>query len=208
ILSPAMRRLPKKEQHDIKVKQGRALFGVELKIVDASGQRLPHDGKAFGELLVRGPTITSGYYNDPQANENAFDAEGWFRTGDVSTIDEHGFLQIVDRTKDVIKSGGEWISSIDLENAAMGHPGVAEAAVIGVPHPKWGERPLLVVMRTSPQAVNAEQLHDYLSDKVARWWLPDAIEFVEELPHTATGKLLKTELRKRYKNYQLPTIAD
>ncbi|MCB1807110.1 MAG: AMP-binding protein, partial [Candidatus Competibacteraceae bacterium] len=116
--SPAMRRLPKKEQHDIKVKQGRALFGVELKIVDASGQRLPHDGKAFGELLVRGPTITSGYYNDPQANENAFDAEGWFRTGDVSTIDEHGFLQIVDRTKDVIKSGGEWISSIDLENAA------------------------------------------------------------------------------------------
>ena len=208
ILSPAMRRLPKKEQHDIKVKQGRALFGVELKIVDASGQRLPHDGKAFGELLVRGPTITSGYYNDPQANENAFDAEGWFRTGDVSTIDEHGFLQIVDRTKDVIKSGGEWISSIDLENAAMGHPGVAEAAVIGVPHPKWGERPLLVVMRTSPQAVNAEQLHAYLSDKVARWWLPDAIEFVEELPHTATGKLLKTELRKRYKNYQLPTIAD
>ena len=208
ILSPAMRRLPKKEQHDIKVKQGRALFGVELKIVDASGQRLPHDGKAFGELLVRGPTITRGYYNDPQANENAFDAEGWFRTGDVSTIDEHGFLQIVDRTKDVIKSGGEWISSIDLENAAMGHPGVAEAAVIGVPHPKWGERPLLVVMRTSPQAVNAEQLHAYLSDKVARWWLPDAIEFVEELPHTATGKLLKTELRKRYKNYQLPTIAD
>ncbi|MEZ5592052.1 MAG: long-chain-fatty-acid--CoA ligase [Gammaproteobacteria bacterium] len=208
ILSPAMRRLPKKKQHDIKVKQGRALFGVELKIVDAKGQRLPHDGKAFGELLVRGPTITSGYYNDPQANENAFDAEGWFRTGDVSTIDEHGFLQIVDRTKDVIKSGGEWISSIDLENAAMGHPGVAEAAVIGVPHPKWGERPLLVVMRTSPQAVNAEQLHEYLSDKVAKWWLPDAIEFVEELPHTATGKLLKTELRKRYKDYQLPTLEN
>ena len=208
ILTPKMRQLPKEQQHDIKVKQGRALFGVEMKIVDAQGQRLPHDGKAFGELLVRGPTITSAYYNDPQANENAFDAEGWFRTGDVATIDEHGFLQIVDRTKDVIKSGGEWISSIELENAAMGHPGVAEAAVIGLPHPKWDERPLLLVMRTAPEAVTAEELREYLNTKVAKWWLPDAIEFVEELPHTATGKLLKTELRKRYQDYRLPTVED
>jgi len=208
ILSPQMRQLPKAQQHDIKIKQGRALFGVEMKIVDTTGQRLAHDGKAFGELLVRGPTITSAYYNDAQANENAFDAEGWFRTGDVATIDEHGFLHIVDRTKDVIKSGGEWISSIELENAAMGHPGVAEAAVIGLPHPKWGERPLLLIKRSAADTVNAEELRDYLASKVAKWCLPDAIEFIDELPHTATGKLLKTELRQRYRDYQLPASKD
>jgi fatty-acyl-CoA synthase len=202
ILTPKMRQLPHQEQYDIKVKQGRALFGVEMKIVDAQGQRLPHDGQAFGELLVHGPTIIRAYYDDSQANDDAFDTEGWFRTGDVATIDEQGFLQIVDRTKDVIKSGGEWISSIELENAAMGHPGVAEAAVIGLPHPKWGERPLLLIVRTDTDAVDAQSLHDYLATKVAKWWLPDAIEFVDGLPHTATGKLLKTELRKRYQNYQ------
>jgi fatty-acyl-CoA synthase len=208
VLNLRMQALPAKQRHDIKIKQGRRLYGVEMKIVDSAGRRLPHDGKAFGELLVRGPTITSGYYEDPAANEGVFDEEGWFRTGDVATIDPDGFLQIVDRVKDVIKSGGEWISSIDLENAAVGHPDVLEAAVIGLPHPKWGERPLLVVVPKADKTLSTPELREYLATKVAKWWLPDAIVLVKELPHTATGKLMKTALRQQFEGYRWPSLSD
>ena len=194
-----------KEQIDIKCKQGRAVFGVEMKIVDDEGNRLPHDGEAFGELLVRGPAILSGYYENPEANAKAFDAEGWFRTGDVAKIDPEGYMEIVDRTKDVIKSGGEWISSIDLENAAVGHPEIAEAAVIAAAHPKWDERPLLVCVREPGSSVDKDSVLEYLSQHVAKWWLPDDVLFVEELPHSATGKLQKARLREDFKDYTLPT---
>jgi len=205
MLRPADRSLPEDEQLDIKIKQGRALFGVEMKIVDEQGNALPHDGKAFGELLVRGPAITSAYYENPEANEDAFDKDGWFRTGDDSRIDPAGYMEIVDRTKDVIKSGGEWISSIDLENEAVGHPEIAEAAVIGVPHTKWGERPLLVVVRQPGSSLNKEGVVDYLRDRIASWWMPDDIVFVDELPHSATGKLQKMTLREQFKDHKLPT---
>lgn len=190
--------LPLADQVAMKARQGRFLFGVGHKIVDDRGRALPHDGVAFGELLVRGNTIASAYYDDPEATRGAFDDEGWFRTGDVATISPNGVLNIVDRAKDVIKSGGEWISSIDLENAAIGHPGIAEAAVIAAPHPKWGERPVLIAVRREGSDVTAGDVKAYLETKVAKWWLPDAIVFAESLPHTATGKLQKTELRKKY----------
>ncbi len=193
------------EQLDIKCKQGRAVFGVEMKIVDNDGKSLPHDGEAFGELLVRGPAILSGYYENPEANAKAFDAEGWFRTGDVAKIDAEGYMEIVDRTKDVIKSGGEWISSIDLENAAVGHPEIAEAAVIAAAHPKWDERPLLVCVRVEGSSVDKDGVLEYLGQHVAKWWLPDDVVFVEELPHSATGKLQKARLREDFKDYTLPT---
>ncbi|WP_407062680.1 AMP-binding enzyme, partial [Aquabacterium sp.] len=163
---------------------------------------LPWDGQAFGHLLVRGPWIASGYFKGEGGS--VLDAEGYFPTGDVATIDADGYLQLVDRAKDVIKSGGEWISSIDLENAAMGHPAVAEAAIIGVAHPKWQERPLLLVVLRPGQQVSREALLDYLGGRVAKWWLPDDVVFVPELPHTATGKLLKTRLREQYRDYRLP----
>ncbi|HJS31704.1 MAG TPA: long-chain fatty acid--CoA ligase, partial [Alphaproteobacteria bacterium] len=160
--------------------------------------------KAYGELLVRGPWVTSGYFEDAEADRGAFDAEGWFRTGDVATIDADGWVQIVDRAKDVIKSGGEWISSIAIENAAMGHPDVVEAAVIGVPHRKWQERPLLLVVPRKDAAPTRDALLDFLRDKMSKWWLPDDVVFVAELPHTATGKLLKTKLREQYRDHPLP----
>jgi acyl-CoA synthetase (AMP-forming)/AMP-acid ligase II len=199
--------LPLEKKLDIKAKQGRAMFGVEMKIVDDNGKELPHDGKAFGELLVRGPAIVSGYYENPEASAKAFDKDGWFRTGDVSKIDPDGYMEIVDRTKDVIKSGGEWISSIDLENEAVGHPEIAEAAVIGVYHPKWDERPLLVVVRQPGSQVDKQSVIDYLSQRVAKWWLPDDVVFVDELPHGATGKLQKAKLREQFKDYKLPEAA-
>jgi len=205
LVRPKDRDRPASEQLDIKCKQGRAVFGVDMKIVDDQGNPLPHDGEAFGELLVRGPAILSGYYENPEANAKAFDAEGWFRTGDVSRIDREGYMEIVDRTKDVIKSGGEWISSIDLENAAVGHPEIAEAAVIAAAHPKWDERPLLVCVRESGSSVDKEGVLAYLRDHVAKWWLPDDVVFVEELPHSATGKLQKAKLREEFKGYTLPT---
>ena len=152
---------------------------------------------------MRGPFIASGYFDNPGASSQ-FTADGWFRTGDVGTIDAEGFLQITDRSKDVIKSGGEWISSIDLENLAVAHPAVAEAAVIGVPHPKWSERPLLVVVRKPGQEVSAAELLAFYDGKIAPWQRPDAVEFVEQLPHTATGKLLKTQLRQAFAGYELP----
>ncbi len=187
----------------IKLKQGRGVWGVDLKIVDENGQALPWDGKAFGHLHVRGPWITSGYYKSEGGA--VLDAEGFFPTGDVATIDPDGYLQLVDRAKDVIKSGGEWISSIDVENIAMGHPGVAEAAIIGVAHPKWQERPLLIVVKRPGQEVTRDGMLDYLGSRIAKWWLPDDVVFVDSLPHTATGKLLKTSLRAQFKDYRLPT---
>jgi fatty-acyl-CoA synthase len=194
---------PLAERVALKAKQGRFFYGVGYKIVDEDGKPLPHDGEAAGELLVRGAAITGGYFEDEEANRGAFDDEGWFRTGDMATIDGNGYLTIVDRAKDLVKSGGEWISSIDLENAAIGHPGIAEAAVIAVPHPKWDERPLLIAVRNQGHDVTGEDLKEYLASKVAKWWLPDAVVFVDELPHSATGKLLKAALRDQYGDFKL-----
>jgi len=193
--------LPEKERNHIRLNQGRSLFGVEMKIVDGNGADLPRDGKAFGDLLVRGPWITSGYYRSE--GDDAL-RDGWFPTGDVATIDPDGYMQITDRSKDVIKSGGEWISSIDLENIAVAHPAVTEAAVIGAYHPKWDERPLLVVIRKAGQDVSREELLAFYEGKVAKWWIPDDVIFVEDLPHTATGKLSKLLLRQRLSEYRLP----
>ena len=189
---------------DVQCKQGRPIYGVELRIADDDGKPLPHDGKAYGHLLVRGPWVTKGYFRGEGGN--VLDADGFFDTGDVATIDPDGYMQITDRAKDVIKSGGEWISSIDLENAAIAHPAVAEAAVIGVPHPKWQERPLLVVVRKQGKDVSRDELLGFLADKVAKWWVPDDAVFVDELPHTATGKLQKMKLREAFRDYKLPTI--
>jgi len=196
-------RLPKDEQDAVRAKQGRILFGVEMKIVDDNGTALPRDGKAFGDLLVRGPWITSGYFRGEGGD--LLREGGWFPTGDVATLDSDGYMQITDRSKDVIKSGGEWISSIDLENAAMAHPAVAEAAVIGIHHPKWDERPLLIIQKKAGASVDKDALLGFLQDKVAKWWLPDDVAFVESIPHTATGKILKTRLRETFKAYKLPT---
>jgi fatty-acyl-CoA synthase len=192
---------PEEKKIDVLVKQGRGPFGVQMRIVDEAGAVLPRDGRTFGHLQVRGPWVTSGYF---RRDDSPIDADGWFSTGDVATIDARGYMTITDRAKDVIKSGGEWISSIELENAAMGFPGVAEAAVIGAAHPKWDERPLLVVVpRGAPPDKTA--LIDYLAGHVAKWWLPDDVVFVDELPHTATGKVQKTTLRERFRDYKLPT---
>ena len=187
-----------------KLKQGRGVWGVDLKIVDEHGQALPWDGVAFGHLHVRGPWVTSGYFKSEGGQ--VLDAEGFFPTGDVATIDPDGSLQLVDRAKDVIKSGGEWISSIDVELCANSHPGVAESAVIGVAHPKWQERPLMLVVRRAGPQVSADELTSHLSARLAKWWLPDEILFVDELPHTATGKILKTKLREQYKNHRLSSM--
>lgn len=193
------------EQAQIRLKQGRGICGVEMKIVDDDGNRLPWDGVAFGEVWVRGPWIASGYFKGEGGEK--LDTEGYFPTGDVATIDPDGYLQLVDRAKDVIKSGGEWISSIDLENAATGHPAVAEAAVIGVAHPKWQERPLLVVVLRKGRSASREDVLDHLAGEVAKWWLPDDVVFVDELPHTATGKVLKRSLREQFRDHQLPSAT-
>jgi fatty-acyl-CoA synthase len=190
------------DRYAVQAKQGRSLFGVDMKIVDGEGKELPHDGKAFGNLLVRGPWIVREYFKGEGGDPLQ---DGWFPTGDVATIDADGYMQITDRSKDVIKSGGEWISSIDLENAAVAHPAVAEAAVIGVYHPKWDERPLLLVVKRAHTELSKEDMLKFLEGKIAKWWIPDDVVFVEQLPHTATGKLLKTKLRDEYKNYKLPT---
>jgi acyl-CoA synthetase (AMP-forming)/AMP-acid ligase II len=203
-LKPGMAELPPERRHDIKTRQGHAVWGVELKIVDDQGRRLPHDGASSGILYVRGPWVASAYFRDPEATAAAFDAEGWFCTGDVVTIDPEGYVRITDRAKDIIRSGGEWISSIDLENAAVGHPDLLEAAVIGTPHRKWGERPLLVAVRRPGAVVGKAELLEFLSDKVAKWWLPDDVAFVEELPNTATGKIRKSALRERFAEHRPP----
>ena len=185
----------------LRTKQGRVVFGVDMKIVGDDGHELPHDGVAFGDLLVRGPWVVRDYFRTTTPGE--LTADGWFSTGDVATIDADGYMQITDRSKDVIKSGGEWISSIDLENLAVSHPAVAEAAVIGVPSAKWSERPLLVVVRRPGLDVTAAELLAFFKGKVAKFCEPDAVEFVEQLPHTATGKLLKTQLRKDFAGYSV-----
>lgn len=195
--------LPENEQIDIRLKQGRVVFGVDLKIVDDEDNELPHDGVAFGRLLVRGPWITSGYFK--AEGGNVIDKDGWFDTGDVATLDADGYMQITDRSKDVIKSGGEWISSIDVENEAVGCPGIVEAAVIAVPHPKWDERPLVIAVKEAGHAVSRDDVIAHLANTLAKWQLPDDVVFVDELPHTATGKLLKTKLREQFKDYKLPT---
>jgi fatty-acyl-CoA synthase len=187
---------------DVQGKQGRPVYGVEMKITDDEGKRLPHDGRAFGHLMVRGPWITGGYFKGDGGE--ILDADGYFDTGDVATIDADGYMQITDRSKDVIKSGGEWISSIDLENAAMGHPAIAEAAVIGVAHPKWQERPLLIVVKKKDQDTTRDHVLAYLEGKIAKWWMPDDVVFVDDLPHTATGKLQKMKLREQFRGYQFP----
>jgi fatty-acyl-CoA synthase len=194
--------MPYADELNVRIKQGRGLFGVEMKIVDDDGQELPRDGVAFGRLLVRGPWIVGSYFKGDGAS--AFE-DGWFDTGDVATLDPLGYMQIVDRAKDVIKSGGEWVSSIDLENVAVGAPGVAEACVIGVHHPKWDERPLLLVVPKEGATVTKDSVLGYLDGRIAKWWTPDDVLIVPGLPHTATGKLLKVALREQYKDYKLPT---
>jgi fatty-acyl-CoA synthase len=189
---------------DVLQKQGHSPFCVEMKITDDQGRRMPWDGKTFGRLKVRGPAVAKAYFKD---DSNILDEEGFFDTGDVGTIDRCGYLNITDRSKDVIKSGGEWISSIELENLAVGHPKVAEAAVIGVRHPKWDERPLLVIVLKPGEKASKEELLTFLEDKIAKWWLPDDVTFVKEIPHTATGKILKTALRAQFKDYVLPSAA-
>jgi len=198
VKTAAMGNMHIEERYQLQQKQGRPVFGVEMKIVDDNGDRQPHDGTTFGCLLVRGPWVIKQYYktDDMSSFEN-----GWLDTGDVATIDENNYLGIVDRSKDVIKSGGEWISSIDLENAAVGHSDIVEACVIGVAHEKWDERPLLLVIRKPESTLSGDDIKQFLEDKIAKWWMPDDVIFVESLPHTATGKLLKINLRKEYHDY-------
>jgi acyl-CoA synthetase (AMP-forming)/AMP-acid ligase II len=190
------------KQLPIKAKQGTAPFGVEMKIVDDNNKELPWDGRTFGKLKVAGPAVVESYFRGDGGN--VLDETGFFDTGDVATIDAHGYMQITDRSKDVIKSGGEWISSIDIENFAVGHPDVAEAAVIGVAHPKWDERPLLIVVPKEGKTPKAEDLLDFLKPRIAKWWMPDDMQLVAEIPHTATGKINKLKLREMFREYRLP----
>ena len=190
-------------QRSIREKQGRVVFGVDWKIVDGEGRELPWDGVAFGDLHVRGPWVVNGYYKAAKTPL----VDGWFPTGDVATIDADGYLRITDRSKDVVKSGGEWISSIALENLASSHPAILEAAVIACRHPKWDERPLLIAVKKPGASVTREELLAYYEGKVAKWWIPDDVLFVPELPHTATGKLMKTALREQYRDHALPAAA-
>jgi fatty-acyl-CoA synthase len=192
-------------QLTIKSKQGRPVYGVETRIVDASGKEMPRDGRSFGELCVRGPWVLSQYYRNDVASAAAFDKDGWFHTGDVSTIDPDGFVQIVDRTKDVIKSGGEWVSSIEIENVALAHDDVAEAGVIGIPHTKWGERPLLILVVKDGRTIAPAEILSFLRNRLAKISIPDDVVFLDELPRTPTGKILKTRLRERFRDHWLPT---
>jgi len=196
-------RLSADERFALSLKQGRPLYGVEMKIVDAQGRELPRDGIATGDVMVKGPWVMRDYYRNDQSSP--LSADGWFPTGDVGSIDPDGYLQITDRSKDVIKSGGEWISSIELENVAIGHPGVVEAAVIGVFHPKWNERPLLLVVKKPGASLTRDEMLKFYEGKIAKWSTPDDVVFVDELPHTATGKLSKKALRETYKSHRLPT---
>ncbi len=198
--------LSEDERFALATKAGRAIFGCEIRIVDDEGKELSWDGVAYGALQVRGPWICSDYFKlDGKGGSHTED--GWFDTGDVATIDASGYMAITDRTKDVIKSGGEWISSIEIENTAIGHPAVAEAAVIGVAHPKWTERPLLIVIKAEGQDVSKEEMLAFFEGKIAKWWLPDDVVFVDDIPHTATGKIKKVELRKQFADYRLPEQA-
>ena len=205
-LKPETKELETEAKFDLKMKQGHPPFGVDLKITDDEDKELPWDGKAFGRLKVRGPAVSSSYFKG--VGGKILDENGFFDTGDVATVDELGYMQIVDRSKDVIKSGGEWISSIDIENIAVGHPDVAEAAVIGVRHPKWDERPLLIIVPKKDRAPTKDSVLAFMQGKIAKWWMPDDMVLVEEIPHTATGKILKTALRDRFQNHVLPTAEE
>ncbi len=204
-IEPKDRTKPVEDRIAMKVSQGRRMYGVDMRILDEDGKPLPHDGEAFGELQVRGHGIMSGYFENQEGTDAVMTPDGWLKTGDVAKITADGFLFVVDRTKDVIKSGGEWISSIDLENAALGHPAIAECAVIAAHHPKWDERPLLIARLNEGAETSGDEIRTFLSDKVAKWWLPDDVVFVDDLPHTATGKLSKLTLRERFKDHVLPT---
>lgn len=193
--------LPEEQQMKVRLKQGRAIYGVDMKIVGEDGRELPWDGKTFGDLLVKGPWIVGEYFKGEGGNPLV---DGWFPTGDVATIDPDGYMQITDRSKDVIKSGGEWISSIEVENIAVAHPAVAMAACIGMPHPKWDERPILAVVRKPGAEVTREELLKFYEGKTAKWQIPDDVVFVEAIPLGATGKMLKTRLREMLKDYRLP----
>lgn len=207
VLPATLKDAPLEERLDMKQKQGRRCFGVDFKIVDEDGKVLPKDGEAVGELYVRGNTVVSGYFKNEEATAKALDADGWFGTGDVASIDPNGVLSIQDRAKDLVKSGGEWISSIDLENAAMAHPGVASAAVIAVPHPKWDERPILVAVAAGEEKPSLDALQQSMSEHFAKWQLPDDIIWVEDLPLTATGKVSKLTLRQRLlEDYKHPDL--
>ncbi|MDT2024177.1 long-chain-fatty-acid--CoA ligase [Methylocella sp. CPCC 101449] len=203
-VKPVVSGLKGEALYDLKVKQGFTPFLIEMKITDDDGKELPWDGKTFGRLKVAGPAVVKAYY---RGEGSVLDEEGFFDTGDVATIDSHGYMAITDRSKDVIKSGGEWISSIDLENIACGHPDVAEAAVIGIRHPKWDERPLLVVVQKPERTVDKADLLAFLSSRIAKWWLPDDVQIVSEIPHTATGKINKVRLREQFVDYRLPTAV-
>jgi 3-(methylthio)propionyl---CoA ligase len=194
--------LPKDAQMKIRLKQGRAIYGVDMKIVGEDGQALPHDGKAFGDLLVKGPWIVREYFKGEGGNPLTKD--GWFPTGDVATIDADGFMQITDRSKDVIKSGGEWISSIEIENIAMAHPAVQMAACVGMPHPKWDERPIVAVVKRPGMEVSRDELIKFFDGKTAKWQIPDDVVFVDAIPLGATGKMQKMKLREQLKDYKLP----
>ena len=199
----AMQKMSDDERYRLQTTAGRPMFGIELEIFGEDDQPLPHDGTSRGYLRVRGPWVLTAYYKNEKPNSFFIDVDGkqWFDTGDIAVIDENSYLQIVDRAKDVVKSGGEWISSIDLENAAVGHPDVKEACVIGVRHQKWDERPLLFIVKSEESDIDKQDIYHYLESRVAKWWLPDDILFVEELPHTATGKLQKRTLRDEYIDY-------
>jgi fatty-acyl-CoA synthase len=204
-LKPEYAGLTGEERLDVQQKQGQVPFGVEMKITDDSERVLPWDGKTFGRLKVRGPAVAKAYFKGDGGD--ILDADGFFDTGDVATIDPYGYMQITDRSKDVIKSGGEWISSIDIENLAVGHPKVAEAAVIGIRHPKWDERPLLIIVLKKDQTASKDELLGFLQGKIAKWWMPDDVVIVDEIPHTATGKIQKITLRERFRDYILPTAT-
>ena len=199
-LKHATMSLDREAQLKLKEKQGRTPYLVEMKIVDDEGADLPRDGETFGHLMVRGPAVAKAYF---KFDEEILTKDGWFDSGDIATIDPMGYMQITDRDKDVIKSGGEWISSIEIENEAVGCPGVAEAAVIGLPHPKWSERPLLIIVRDADSEIDRAGVLAYLDGKIAKWWMPDDVVFVDEIPHTATGKIQKMELRKQFKDFEL-----
>src|SRR5437588_5835229 len=203
-LKPPFAELTGEQRLDILQTQGYPPFGVQMKITDDAGKELPWDGKTFGRLKVSGPAVSKAYF---RVDDDILDQDGYFDTGDVATIDPHGYMRITDRSKDVIKSGGEWISSIDLENLAVGHPAVAEAAVIGVYHPKWDERPLLIIQLKQGQKASREDILNYMDGKIAKWWMPDDVQFGDELPRTATGKILKTALRDQFKAYRFPNAA-
>jgi len=208
VLPPRYEGAPDEERIAAKCCAGRRLFGVEFRIVDDDGTPQPHDGAAVGELYVRGNTVISGYFENAEATAAAMDEDGWFGTGDVASVDPEGRLVIRDRAKDLVKSGGEWISSIDLENAALSHPAITACAVVAMPHPKWDERPVLVAVPAGEARPALADLHDHMAEHFARWQLPDDLVWADDLPLTATGKISKLTLRERMEGYVLPDLRE